>query len=219
MWAGSGSPRNRVRGLRVRQINLTARRTTLDPMSIDLLKKAIAGFSAELAATPDSDWSRMTKCEGWTVTDLVTHMVGGARGAAAAFRGGSKEDAIAAGAGDVLGSDPRAAFEASVADHIAAYESLADPETVIHHPAADMPASRLLMFRIGDYLLHTWDLAAGLGRSVTLDPEVCAYVYANLEPMAPMLGSIGMFGEGPSGTVDAAADIQTRVLDISGRRP
>jgi hypothetical protein len=37
--------------------------------------------------------------------------------------------------------------------------------------------------------------------------------------MAPMLGSIGMFGEGPSGSVDATADIQTRVLDISGRRP
>ena len=193
--------------------------TTLAHMSIDLLRKAIAGFSAELAATPDSDWSKMTKCEGWTVTDLVTHMVGGARGAAVAFRGGSKENAIAAGAGDVLGADPRAAFEASVADHIAAYESLTDPETAIHHPAADMPASRLLMFRIGDYLLHTWDLAAGLGRPVTLDPEVCAYVYASLEPMAPVLGQIGMFGQGPSGTVDAGADIQTKVLDISGRRP
>jgi len=75
------------------------------------------------------------------------------------------------------------------------------------------------MFRIGDYLLHTWDLAAGLGRPVTLDPEVCAYVYASLEPMAPVLGQIGMFGLGPSGTVDAGADIQTKVLDISGRRP
>ena len=188
-------------------------------MSIDLLKKAIAGFSAELAATPDSDWSKMTKCEGWTVRDLMAHMVGGANSATAAFRGGSKEDAIAAGAGDVLGSDPRAAYEASVAGHIAAYEALADTEAIIHHPAADMPASRMLMFRIGDYLLHTWDLAAGLGRNVTLDPEVCQYVYSNLEPMAPMLGQIGMFGQGPSGNVPATADIQTRVLDISGRRP
>lgn len=188
-------------------------------MSIELLKKAIDGFSAELAATPDSDWSKMTKCDGWTVTDLVRHMVGGARSASVAFRGGTKEEAIAAGAGDVLGSDPRAAYAASVADHIAAYESLSDPEVVIHHPASDMPASRMLMFRIGDYLLHTWDLAAGLGRNVTLDPEVCAFVYSNLEPMAPMLGKIGMFGEGPSGNVPATADIQTRVLDISGRRP
>ena len=152
-------------------------------MSIDLLKKAIAGFSAELAVTPDSDWSKLTKCDGWTVTDLVTHMVGGARSASAAFRGGS------------------------------------NPETIIHHPAADMPASRMLMFRIGDYLLHTWDLGAGLGRTVTLDPEVCAYVYGNLEPLAPMLGKMGMFGEGPSGNVASSADIQTRVLDISGRRP
>ena len=188
-------------------------------MSIDLLKKAIAGFSAELAATPDSDWAKLTKCDGWTVTDLVTHMVGGARSASAAFRGGSKEEAIAAGAGDVLGTNPRVAYEASVADHIAAYEALTDTETIIHHPAADMPASRMLMFRIGDYLLHTWDLGAGLGRTVTLDPEVCAYVYGNLEPLAPMLGKMGMFGEGPSGNVASSADIQTRVLDISGRRP
>jgi uncharacterized protein (TIGR03086 family) len=188
-------------------------------MSIELLKKAIAGFSAEVAATPDSDWSKMTKCDGWTVTDLMTHMVGGARSAAVAFRGGSRDEAIAAGSGDVLGDNPRAAFEASLAEHIAAYESMADNDAVVHHPAADMPASRVLMFRIGDYLLHTWDLAAGLGREVTLDREVCEYVYANLEPMAPMLGSIGMFGAGPSGDVPSTADIQTRVLDISGRRP
>lgn len=188
-------------------------------MSTDLLSAAIAGFVAELDATPDTDWDKPTKCEGWSVRDLVTHMVGGAKSAAVALRGGTREEAIAAGAGDVLGADPRAALRDSINDHLAAWKALADPDTVIHHPAADMPASRLIMFRIGDYLLHTWDLAAGLGRSVTLNPEVCAYVYANLEPMAPMLGSIGMFGEGPSGTVDATADIQTRVLDISGRRP
>jgi uncharacterized protein (TIGR03086 family) len=169
-------------------------------MSTELLTAAIAGFVAELDATPDTDWDKPTKCEGWSVRDLVTHMVGGAKSAAVALRGGTREEAIAAGAGDVLGADPRAALRDSIDDHLAAWKALADPETVIHHPAADMPASRLIMFRIGD-------------------PEVCAYVYANLEPMAPMLGSIGMFGEGPSGAVDATADIQTRVLDISGRRP
>lgn len=188
-------------------------------MSTELLSAAIAGFIAELDATPDADWDKPTKCEGWSVRDLVTHMVGGARSAAVALRGGTREEAIAAGAGDVLGGDPRAALRASIDDHIAAWTALADPETVIHHPAMDMPASRLIMFRIGDYLLHTWDLAAGLGRTVTLNPDVCEYVYASLEPMAPVLGSIGMFGEGPSGTVDATADIQSRVLDISGRRP
>lgn len=188
-------------------------------MSTELLKKSIAGFAAQLDLTDDADFGAPTKCEGWTVRDLVAHMVGGARSAAVALRGGSREEAIAAGAGDVLGDDPRAAFAASVEDHIAAWESVRDTEMIVHHPAADMPASRIIMFRVGDYLLHTWDLGAGLGRSVTLDREVCEYVYSNLEPMAPMLGSIGMFGEGPSGSLEADADIQTKVLDISGRRP
>jgi hypothetical protein len=37
--------------------------------------------------------------------------------------------------------------------------------------------------------------------------------------MAPMLGQTGMFGTGPSGNVPDTADLQTRVLDLSGRRP
>lgn len=188
-------------------------------MSTEMLKKSIAGFAAQLAETADADFDAPTKCEGWTVRDLMSHMVGGARSAAVALRGGTRDEAIAAGSGDVLGDDPRAAFVASVEDHIAAWESISDTEMIVHHPAADMPASRIIMFRIGDYLLHTWDLGAGLGRNVVLDPQVCEYVYSNLEPMAPMLGSLGMFGEGPSGTVPADADFQTKVLDISGRRP
>ena len=47
-------------------------------MSIDILQKAIDNFSAELAATADSDLGRPTKCDGWDVTALLRHIVGGA---------------------------------------------------------------------------------------------------------------------------------------------
>ena len=66
------------------------------------------------------------------------------------------------------------------------------------------------------------NLAAVLGATVadeTLDPEVVAVVATNIEPMRPFIGSIGMFGEGPSGTLDESAGAQALLLDLMGRRP
>ena len=37
--------------------------------------------------------------------------------------------------------------------------------------------------------------------------------------MAPIIGDIGVFGTGPSGTVADDAPLQQRLLDLSGRRP
>jgi len=39
-----------------------------------------------------------------------------------------------------------------------------------------------------------------------------------MEPMAPFIGTIGLFGTGPSGQVDESAPAQMRLLDLSGRR-
>jgi hypothetical protein len=33
-----------------------------------------------------------------------------------------------------------------------------------------------------------------------------------------MIGNTGMFGEGPSGTVPETADLQARLIDLTGRR-
>jgi hypothetical protein len=43
-------------------------------------------------------------------------------------------------------------------------------------------------------------------------------VYENMKPMEPFIGQIGLFGQGPSGTVGDAADVQLRLLDLTGRR-
>jgi hypothetical protein len=37
--------------------------------------------------------------------------------------------------------------------------------------------------------------------------------------MAAMIGHVGVFGEGPSGNVPETAPLQTRLLDLTGRRP
>lgn len=188
-------------------------------MSIDLLRTAIDGFSRELAATTDSDFSRPTKCDGWDVTALLRHIVGGATAASMALRGATREENARFFTNYEFGSDMRADYAAAMADHVKAFSEMADLSTVVQHPVMDMPAERILMFRIVDFALHTWDLAAGLGRNVSIDNDVLEYCWNNLSPMAAGLGRTGMFGEGPSGSVPDTADLQTRVLDLTGRRP
>lgn len=187
-------------------------------MSIELLSKAVAAFTAELDKTPDSDWSKPTKCDGWDVTGLMQHIVGGAISSTAGLRGTPREETLPIFGGFRFGSDPRAEYTAAVADHVAAFKEIADLDAVVQHPLMDMPASRMLMFRIVDFTLHAWDLGAGMGREVVLDPALVEFAWANLSPMAAGIGSTGMFGAGPSGDVPESADLQTRLIDLTGRR-
>ena len=187
-------------------------------MSIELLQKSIALFASELDKTADSDFGKATKCDGWDVTALLRHVVGGATAATMALRGATREENAPVFANFQFGSDIRGEYAAAVADHIKAFQEFGDLEAVVQHPMMDMPAGRMLMFRITDFTLHAWDLGAGLGREVTIEPALLEYCYANTAPLFPALSGSGLFGEGPSGTVPETADLQTRLIDLTGRR-
>lgn len=61
-------------------------RLGIDPIthreSYDLALEAYRRFASDVAALAPEDWVRPTECEGWTVRDLVGHMVGAQRSAA-----------------------------------------------------------------------------------------------------------------------------------------
>lgn len=188
-------------------------------MSIELLATAIAGFTAEIDKTSDSDFGKPTKCDGWDVTALLRHITGGATSATMALRGATREENLPFFTDFQFSADPRADYAAAATDHLKAFQEQADMGKIIQHPLLDMPVGQLLMFRIVDFALHSWDLGAGLGRSVVIDQGVLQFCWNALSPMAAGLGASGMFGQGPSGTVSEDADLQTRVLDLTGRRP
>ena len=122
------------------------------------------------------------------------------------------------GAAD-LGDDPLRAVQDSLRAQAMAFADPAVLDRVVQHPAMDMPGSQLLGFRVGDLLVHSWDLARAIGADETLDPEIVAVVAQNIEPMRPFIGQIGMFGDGPSADADPDADPQSALLDLMGRRP
>ena len=189
----------------------------MDPLPT--LNLARSEFERRLRLVEPGDWDRPTPCEGWTVRDLVLHMIGGSRMMAALIGGCSVEDATA-----IVSSEPfpddAVAVCAEVGDaQVRAFSEPGALERICHHPAGDFPASVMLSFGAGDFALHAWDLARAIGADETLPDELVAAIWANIEPLIPAIDQLGVFGAGPSGTVPADAPLQTRLLDATGRRP
>ncbi len=190
------------------------------PPELDTLDRASAGFAEALRRVGSDQWGLPTPCTEWTVRDLANHVVVGGRMSAMLLHGASAEEVRALFGADMVGDAPTKAFAESSAEERAAFAEPGALDRIVHHPGAgDLSGAMLLGFRTGDNLLHTWDLARSVGGDETLDPGAVEAVWAVLEPMAPMIGSIGVFGSGPSGSVGEDAPLQTRLLDLSGRRP
>lgn len=187
--------------------------------NLTALPIAAAHFESVAALVTPTDLAKPTPCGDWTVQQLLDHVVGGNAMAAALVGGASREDAVAVLTTAVVGDDVVAAVQSSLRSQADAFADPTALELTVHHPAMDMPGAQLLGFRVGDLLVHSWDLARAIGADETLDPEVVAVVATNIEPMRPFIGQVGMFGEGPSGTLDDNADAQTALLDLMGRRP
>lgn len=175
-------------------------------------------FESKLRIVPPTAMHDPSPCEGWDVAEVIRHAIAGATMSAALIRGASRDGAIDMLAATALDEDVLAQFRWAADDLAAAFAEPGALDRTVAHPAMDMPAAQLLGFRIGDNVVHAWDLARGAGIDETLDADLVALVWESVQPMRPFIGQVGQFGEGPSGELeDAPLDI--RLLDFMGRRP
>jgi len=185
---------------------------------LEALDRSRSEFDRRLRAVEADQWSTATPCAGWTVRDVVTHVVGGNRMAASLVAGASRDEARAARGQDPLGDDPLAAFEQSADELSASFRAPGARARVCHSAMGDIPGEQLLGFRVADYALHAWDLARATGTDEQLDDALVQALWQIMSPMAPTIGHSGQFGTGPSADLDADAPLQTQLLDLSGRR-
>jgi uncharacterized protein (TIGR03086 family) len=158
--------------------------------------------------TPDDDWD---------VRALVGHVVAGNLWATELAAGRTIEQVGDRLDGDVLGADPRGAFEASAASAAAAFEApgaLDAPCAVSYGP---VPGRVYAGHRLVDVLIHGWDLAVALDADPTLDAELVEVCLGLVEPEIDLLKSTGAYG-GHVAVPDGAAP-QTRLLALLGRHP
>jgi uncharacterized protein (TIGR03086 family) len=184
-----------------------------------LLDAASGEFAKRLRVVAPAQWELPTPCAEWNVRQLVSHVVAGNRMASILLRGGTRDDALAPFATDVLGANPVEAFNGS---YRLMYDAAKRPgalDRVVPHPAFEMPATTLFGFRVTDLALHGWDLARATGQDETIHPDVVAALWDQLAPDKEMIAASGAFGSGASRSLGDEAPLQARVLDLCGRRP
>ena len=188
-------------------------------MDLRSLDRAHGEVRLRLQSVSGQEWAQQTPCEGWSVRDLVKHMAVGATMSRQILSGETwnREAAV-----EEVSSVPdlRTEWEWRTAEERAAFSAFGALDGTVAHPVVgEIPCSQFLGMRVGDALLHAWDLARAIGADEQLDPELVGEVWAGMSPMASFIGKSGFFGSGPSGEVGEDAALQDRLLDLSGRRP
>ena len=168
---------------------------TLHRQALEATRSCVAGIAAD-------QWELPTPCDGWTVHELLNHIVAGNLWAAELGRGRSIADVGSTLDGDMLGADPVGAYDRSAESAAATFEApgaLDSPCAVSYGP---VPGSVYAGHRFIDVLVHGWDLATATGQATDLDPKLVDACWEVLRPQLSMLQASGAFGVARPGLDD-----------------
>jgi uncharacterized protein (TIGR03086 family) len=124
-----------------------------------------------------------TACAGWTVDDLVAHVIAGN----VKYEGIARGDDFVPGAPVVsIGPDPAVTYEATFAAMVEAWRQPGALEREIGLPrGARGPAEVAAWIHLGETLGHGWDLARATDQQPDFDDEVVAACLAETKRRMP----------------------------------
>ncbi len=172
-----------------------------------LHRRAVEHWAARVAVVRSEQWSDPTPCAGWTVRDLVNHVVGEELWAVPLLRGATIQEVGAQFDGDVLGDDPleRARLTASVAT--ATVDEVVPGGGRVHLSYGEEDMGEYVRQLCADHLVHGWDLAAATGGDRAMDPELVAEVGAWFAQREALYRSAGVIGPRPPDTGEPQSDL------------
>jgi uncharacterized protein (TIGR03086 family) len=178
------------------------------------LDRSTARFAELLAVVREDQWQLPSPNPGWSVRDLVNHVVGGNQRYIVLLSGAPTAEVEAFRDLDHLGDDPLLAFADTSAAMIEAFHRPGALETTVHHRLGDRSGAELLVMRVIEHTVHGWDLAVAIGVDSQLDPAVAATVLGAFDSDPTMLDRTSFL------PVDLPADLdpEHRLLMIAGRR-
>ena len=189
--------------------------------ALDALMTANHEFESRLRLVQSEQWSLPTPCPEWDIRGLVNHVLLGTRMSVQILDGMPREEVIAGLNDDLMpdGVDPVEAFVDYASQMVERFSGPGGLEGIVQHPAGEFPRSMFIGFRVTDGAAHAWDLATAASLDTTLNEDMVQFLWDDTYPKREMLSATGMFGDGSSGLVGDDADLQTRYLDLIGRRP
>lgn len=181
-----------------------------------LFQRAVAEFDARALAVGADQWQLPTPDTEWDVRALVNHLLVENLWAPPLLEGKTIAEVGDRFDGDQLGPDATATWTAASGAAIAAMAQPGALDGIVHVSFGDIPATEYVSQLVSDHVIHAWDLARAIGADERLDPEMVAWVHGFLAPQADGWRSAGVFG--PAVEVPDDADLQTRLLALTGRR-
>lgn len=189
--------------------------------AVEALKAANAEFETRLRQVTSQHWDLQTPCPDWDVRGLINHVLLGTRMSNHVLSGMPRDEVISRLDDDMMAEtdDPVTSFVDLANQMVAGFSGPDGLKGVVEHPAGDFPRAMFCGFRVADGACHAWDLARAIGADETLEAGLVKFAWDDAQPQREMLAATGMFGDSASGSVGDEAPLQTRYLDLMGRRP
>jgi uncharacterized protein (TIGR03086 family) len=184
--------------------------------AMEMYRRSVEDFGQRVMAIGAGDWAQPTPCADWSVRDLVRHLVYEELWAPPLLAGATVAEIGDRFEGDILGDDPQVAWKEAAAAALAAATDDSLGRTV-HLSFGDFPGREYLGQLTADHVIHAWDLARGIGADERLAPDLVQFVYDFMVPQAEQWAAAGVFA--PAVSVPDDADVQTKLLALTGRTP
>jgi haloalkane dehalogenase len=167
---------------------------------LELDRRALDATAAVAEAVPRARWGAPTPCAGWTVRDVVDHLVA------------NNHAQLAALGGPDVGDDLRRSGEAVLAAH--ARPAAAD----VRFPLGgrQRSARSALAVHFADVLVHGWDLARAVGLPYRFDEDLAAAAERVVSAFPDLAWGPGAAFAADAGPGAGAGD---RLLALTGRDP
>ena len=143
--------------------------TSAGQLAVSQLAHALDATGQLISAVPGGRWADPTPCPGWTVRDLVSHLIAGNARFAGAFGsdGQPPDDLDLAAESELL-----PAYRASAAVLLEALGRPGALDKMVTVPFGTVPGIVALHLRITEVLVHGWDLARATGQLVAFSEDV-----------------------------------------------
>jgi uncharacterized protein (TIGR03086 family) len=184
--------------------------------AIELFRRAANGFGRHVHAIRAGQWHDPTPCDEWDVRVLVNHVAVEQLWVPPLVQGATVTEIGNRLDGDQLGDDPVAAWDGAVRASLAAFGGAGALDGTVSLSGGEKPTAEYCWEMTIDALIHSWDLARGIGADEALDAELVDLVYERILPIAEHLHETGMFA--PPVPVPDNAPLQTKLLALFGRR-
>lgn len=175
--------------------------------ALDATKAFVAGIRPDQLDAP-------TPCAEWNVKQLMNHVIYGTIFIEDMFDGKTVEEVGSKYDGDLVGTDPSAAYNAAAESAKAALARPGAMEQTCHLRRGDVVGAAYATSMFTDVLIHGWDVAMATGQDTRLDPELVEAAYAI---MLPRKGQLPEAAFGTDQGIADSADLQTRLLGVLGR--